>query len=351
MSVRNQTLAAVGIALAAGGGFFYWWQGNNTPDVVVGSTTTIEPAPSTESNVDELLSPFDPVEPSDATISQAAQQTTASTTVSSSTSKPPRATPTASEEALALQAYELGVTDLSDEQILDFTLRLKSDAAFLQAVADEFRAESDPERLKRLSLLLGEAQDPSLTPVASDMVYSGNRESQLAGLDLLRRLQPFDPSARDVVMNILTTEADPEVMVGTLNVLALPGQATDAEKQTIVDHVLPLTTNYSAAVRQRSISMISKWSDDDTAMDVLVAGLNDVDESVRKTAAYSTLGLKNPSPEIIEALFSVLEDQNELPRARKGARQSLQGKTLSESNKLRLQTADAQMRKQYARKP
>ncbi len=351
MSVLSKTLVAVGIALAVGGGFFYWWPSNITPEANVNSATAVGSATSDDSSTAKPVSPFDPVISSDNTNTEVAQQSSVSVAENSNTKNASQLVPSASEEALALQAYDLGATDLSDEQILDFTLRLKTDAAFLQAAGDEFRAETDPDRLKRLAFLLGEAQDPSLTPIASDMVYSGNRESQLAGLDLLRRLQPFDSSARDVVMNILTTDADPEVMVGTLNVLTLPSEASDAEKQSIVDHVLPLTTNNSAAVRQRSISMISKWSSDETAMDVLAAGLNDAEESVRSTAAYATLNLDNPSPAIIEALFAVLENQNELPRARKGARQSLQGKALSENNMLRLQTADAQMRKQYARKP
>jgi hypothetical protein len=183
------------------------------------------------------------------------------------------------------------------------------------------------------------------------MVYSGNRDSELAGLDLLRKLQPYDPTSRDVVMNILTSDADPEVMVGALNVLVLPSEATQAERQTIVDHVQPLLKSDSAAVRQRSVSMISKWSTGATASDALLLGLHDADESVRKTAAYSSINLEDPSPAIIEALFFVLENQDELPRARKGARQSLNGKELSESDKLRLQAADAQMRNQYARKP
>jgi len=349
-----KTLAVVGIALAVGGGFFVWWQNSSTPDVpAVAFNEDKATAASQPDASDKPASPFDPVQADTAkTDDTVADGNSDAANQAASTDNNPnrRVTLSASEEALALEAYELGVVSLSDEQILDFTLRLKTDKAFLQAVADEFRAETDPARLKRLSFLLGEAQDPALTSIAGDMVYSGNRESELAGLDLLRRLQPIDPAARDVVFTILSTEVDPEVMVGALNVLAMPGQATESERQSIVDSVVPLTQSDSAVVRQRSVSMISKWASGDTATDVLLAGLNDPDESVRKTAAYATLNLSETSPAIVEALFSVLENQDELPRARKGAANSLRSKSLSESDQQRLKIADRQMREQYVSK-
>ncbi len=348
----SKSLAAVGIALAVGGVFLYLSQRNTAPEIV---NDAVGQEPAMISTTPELApSPFS-TQVSDAVDSTDTAETATENTVDSSAANTTgvvrRIALSASEEALAAEPYDLATTDLSDDQILDFVLRLKTDKAFLQAVAQEFRTETDPARLKRLTYLLGESQDPTLTPVATDMVYSGNRDSELAGLDLLRKLQPYDPTSRDVVMNILTSDADPEVMVGALNVLVLPSEATQAERQTIVDHVQPLLKSDSAAVRQRSVSMISKWSTGATASDALLLGLHDADESVRKTAAYSSINLEDPSPAIIEALFFVLENQDELPRARKGARQSLNGKELSESDKLRLQAADAQMRNQYARKP
>ncbi len=342
-------LVVASIALVVGGGFFIWWQGNESQEADT-ITVAVEPepdSPTVESREETPVSPFSSVSSADETSVEAPQVTTPNDPVVAKVDNTPATDVKISEEALAWQAFDLGVADISDEQIAQLTLRLKNDPAFLQAVVSEFGVETDPKRLKRLSYLLGATKDSSLTPIASDMVYSGNRVSQLAGLDLLKRMQPYDASARDVVMNLLTTDSEPEVLVATLNVLVLPGEATNADKQAIVDHVLPLTNNDSASVRQRSISIISQWSDDDTMSDVLLSGLNDVDEQVRKTAAYASKKLSSPSADVIEALFGVLENQNELPRARKGARLSLQSQQLSESNKVRLETADTQMRNQY----
>lgn len=348
--MQYKFLAAAGIALAVGGVIFYSTQHKTAPVVVI--DTTPQTQASSSDNSEGSSSPFDPVvAKADDKSPETGENSGASATDTNPQGVSRRITLSASSDAKAMQAYELGTSDLTDDQILDLILRLKTDKAFLQAVADEFRAETNPARLKRLAYLLGESEDPALTTIATDMVYSGNRDSELAGLDLLRKLQPFDPSARDVVMNILTSDADPEVMVGALNVLVTPGQTTESERQTIVDHLQPLLSSDSAVVRQRSVSMISKWSSGAVASDALLQGLSDVDGAVRKTAAYATMNLDDPSPAIIEALFGVLENQDELPRARKGARRSLKDKNLSEGDKLRLQAADAQMREQYARKP
>lgn len=357
MSVTSKTLVAA--FLVVGGGFFYWLHGNISPVNDPDATPAVEATSDTNNVAEEIAedpSQAKPISPF-GTIETVETEKTTSKAIQPDSAKPePTASNTrqnlnVSAEALAVQAYELGTTNLTDEQILDFTNRLKTDAAFLEAVANEFRSETDLDRLSRLAYLLGQADDPALTTVANDMVYSGNRDSQLAGLELLKHLQPNAPQARDAVRNILSSDSDPEVLVRTINVLAMPTQASDTEKQSLVDHLLPLTNSDSADVRQSSIAMITRWSTSDTANDVLIAGLNDTDESVRKTAAYASAELKTPSPAVVEALFMVLENQDELPRARKGARLSLNGKQLSESNKVRLQTADAQMRKQYARKP
>ncbi|MEE9335020.1 MAG: HEAT repeat domain-containing protein [Granulosicoccaceae bacterium] len=359
MSVKSKTLAAA--VIAVGGGFLYWLQGNIAPVDDPSATTEVVATSDANEGAEEIVrdssqtkpvSPFGTIDTE--TAQSVANQPEAIQQISTKPS--PAASNTqqnlsVSKEALAAQAYELGTIGLTDEQILDFTNRLKTDPAFLEAVANEFRSETDLKRLQRLSYLLGQVDDPALTSVANDMVYSGSRDSQLAGLELLKHLQPNAPQARDAVRNILSSDSDPEVIVRTINVLAMPAQVSDAEKQSLVDHLLPLTNSDSADVRQSSIAMITRWSGGDTANDVLTTGLNDTDEQVRKTAAYATIELQNPSPAVIEALFVVLENQNELPRARKGARLSLSGKQLSESNKVRLKTADAQMRKQYARKP
>jgi len=348
LSVTIKTLALA--ILLAGGGFFLWWQGNSShnPDITQErEATTITPAKneSTSQASQDPVSPFGAVEADSPSSTDPTPQTSVDVSSSPATTSVQQTEPLlVSDEALATEAYELGKTSLSDAQILDYINRLKTDPAFVDAVANEFRSETDPDRLRRLSYLLGQVQDPSLTVVANDMVYSSNRESQLAGLELLKYLQPHAPEARDAVKNILSSDADPEMLVRTINVLALPAEATESDRQSMVSHLSPLTSDSSPLVRQSSMSMIALWASDTDANDVLVSGLRDEDESVRKAVAYATIKTQDASPELIEALLTVLEDPNELPSARSGAKLSLSKKQLSETDRLRLEAVSAKLR-------
>ena len=233
-------------------------------------------------------------------------------------------------------AYEIGQQSLSDADFRSTVQQLRSDAALLAATMDEFRSETDPQRLNRLAQLLGEVDSPELTPLASELIYSGNVNSQMAGLDLLRRIQPRDAGARDVVVNVLSSQSNPDVLVAALNVLATPGQVNAEQRQTMLNQITPLVNDVSPRVRQRALSTLSKWTNDASLTPTLLSGLTDPDPNVRQTAAYAFVNYPYPDADVSQALLTLLENSDNTKRARRGAALALHGMNLNNQEQQRL---------------
>ncbi|MBX2836084.1 MAG: HEAT repeat domain-containing protein [Gammaproteobacteria bacterium] len=236
------------------------------------------------------------------------------------------------DEAVATVA--LGTWD--DAEIERLTDLLNSDPAFAEAVMQEFRSEADPQRLKRLANLLGELDDPALVPLAEEMLYSGNVESQQAGFLLLNKVQSKDPAARDVAMRVLSGESDPGTLVSAINILARPADIDDEQRTDILNHITPLIGHDDPMVRRRSYSTLARISDPGEATDTLLAGLNDSDPKVRQSITYSFITNAVDDQAVIYTLLSVAENVQEAPITRQGALQALRQLTLSTDEEARV---------------
>ena len=125
---------------------------------------------------------------------------------------------------------------------------------------EEFRYNTDPARAKQLAALLGPYNDPAIVQTASELAYSGDHQSQLAGLDLLARVQPRNDEARDVAIDLLGSGNDPTLLVATMNVLAVPARtATASQRQLLNDNLANLAKHYDPKVRGQSLSLLGRW--------------------------------------------------------------------------------------------
>lgn len=230
----------------------------------------------------------------------------------------------------------LGRTPIGDDDFERLAERLSDDPALLQALIDEVRSETDPERLDRLLRLLGDVDDPAVAALASELVYSGDPALSPLGLDLLKRVRPGDPDVHAVVSGLLSTETEARVLVPTLTALARPGNTARAERASLANQVALLTDHPDPAVRRTSVNILSRWSDDATHTPRLVAGLTDEDPTVRRAAAFAFVGHPDQSDGVRRELFSVAEDADNDEGTRRGALLALRRMDLGDEERARV---------------
>lgn len=247
------------------------------------------------------------------------------------------------EQLPALDIASLGRSPLSDSAFLALADRLRAEPQLLQLLIDEFRQETDPKRLDQLSRLLGEVGGPDVTLAASELIFSGDPQSRAIGLELLQQVQPGNADARDIVSGLLTTEVEPEVLVSTLTTLSSPGTIDDAVRANLSEQVAYLTRHDDASVRAISINILSRWTTDSRYTSVLIDGLDDSTDFVRKSAAYALVDHEDPSPEVMDSLFIVLNNEQEQEPVRRAAILALRGMDLSDAQRSHVRTVERKL--------
>lgn len=242
-----------------------------------------------------------------------------------------------------LNAYDIAQTPVDDETIESLVFRLRDDKQLLNDLINEYRAETDPKRLNRLTIILGLTATQETLTLAEEMIYSGIDESREAGLGLLSRIAPNNPAAFDVAANLLSSETQPEILVATMNVLARPQNADDNQLALFEAQISQMVNHESVAVRRQSISILSRISNDSNLDPILVNALDDSDASVREAAAFAYAEFPYENPQAIDRLMRIVEDQNESKGLRRGAAYALKNKGLDEALLARVNAALQQM--------
>jgi len=331
------TVATLAVTFLA---FVQFWPGKTVTDRTTGdSSSTGDAADIVDQPVD---SPFSTTDEPDTLPSPAARPTAAAKTNGRDTQ--PSDSDTGALEALAsIDVSALGRRDFTDDAFNALVERLRKDPGLLQSLLDEFRQETDPERLRRLSQLLGEVGGSDVTTVASELVFSGDPGSRAIGLELLKHVQPGNADAREIVSGILATEIEASTLVDTLNAISTPG-AVDADARAgLSEQVALLASHSDPAVRRSSLDILSRWSDDPRHTPVLLNGLTDTDSSVRETAAYSLVGHEDSSDEVIQDLLFVVNNEQEAEQTRRGAILALRGMPLSDTQRQQLVTVEKRL--------
>ena len=236
--------------------------------------------------------------------------------------------------ALDTDTASLGYEPLSDEAFKQIQNRLRTEPDYLTSVLTALRSNTDPNRAKQLAALLADIDDPRVYETATELAYSGDRASQLAGLDLLSRIQTRSSDARDVAIQLLGTESNPEILVATMNVIATPAaSATQEQQQLIADNLFLLSNHHVPEVRAHSLSVLGQWEKNNPSVtEALSSALQDTDAHVRARAVYALNGTANIDETLTENLLLVLENTDESKSTREAAMLILQDQALGGSN-------------------
>jgi len=295
------------------------------------------------SESDSAVSPFSTDVNSNGGADQSASSASSVNTVERPTSVDTASEPSVTREWPEVDIYSLGQRNITDADFATLVERLKADPEFLQAIINEFRLETDTDRLRRLAQLLGDVNLPEVTALASELIFSGDSASRKVGLELLKYVQPGNNDARELVAGLLTTEYQPEVLVDTLNTLAVPGEVDNESRAGMSEQVALLATHQDARVRRSSIDILSRWSEDPQHTPIILNGLQDEDRFVRQTSAYALVGHEDESYEVIQSLLAVAANPDEEKRVRRGSILALKGMAIDTETRNRVAAIELQL--------
>lgn len=243
------------------------------------------------------------------------------------------ATTTASD----IETASVAIEPLSDAEFIRLAGLLQNDKQLRLSLLEEFRNNNDPVRAKKLAALLGPYDDTEILEVASELAYSGDTQSRIAGLDLLSRIQPRSNEARDIAIGLLGAGDNTEILVATMNVLATPPpNASDSQRQNLNDNLNNLSRHYDSKVRSHSISLLARWDKNSSvARDAFSRGLTDKDPAVRSSATFAINNINNPDAAMVTGLLSIAENTNEKRTTRYAALRALKNMPLTGTQKRR----------------
>ena len=248
-----------------------------------------------------------------------------------------------------LNVLELGREQWTEESLRYWIGRLRSNPSLLQSVLSIYLENTDPVRARNLAAVLAEVNTPAVVDTATQLSHSTDAASQIAGLELLAKLQPNNTHARDAALDLLTTQSDPELLFATLNVFASPAQVVSADqRQLLLDQAQLLTSHQDANVRALSISTIRTWSVGNSGHAATLAatsGLQDADGAVRANAAAALIGVPNPPADARQGLLSVAGNTRETKSTRQLALYALSKMPLTETEKLRYEELEVEVRR------
>lgn len=164
-------------------------------------------------------------------------------------------------------------------------LRAKAltDPAALRALIQQYETEKDTEAQKKLKLVLATINKPEVIGLADQLISDNNPDKRLDGLELIQHLRASSPAIRSTVMQTLSMEQSPTVLVQAMLALQ-PAAVSSSEEQQIVSQLANLSENTNASVRRQSILSLGLWDNSGQAIDRLKQATADQAPEVRQAA-------------------------------------------------------------------
>ena len=337
--LKKSLVLLLPLAILAGGWYFLQSQSldSSNPD-----STATAPAEAVSPSATSPFATDNPVatEKDDASIivdaipTDPAPDDSNTNNANESSSQPAIDNNVATINSTGVDAASVAVEPLTDEEFLRLEQQIKTDRQLRMQLLEEFRYNTDPARAKQLAALLGPYDDPAIVQTASELAYSGDLQSQIAGLDLLARVQTRNDEARNVAIDLLSSGNDPTLLVATMNVLATPARAaTPGQRQLLNDNLGNLANHYDPKVRGQSLALIGRWDKNSAvARESLSRGLTDSDAAVRSRAAFAIKNIRNPDADMITGLLALAENTDDKKSARFAALSALEKMQLTGIN-------------------
>ena len=211
--------------------------------------------------------------------------------------------------------------------------KLDTDPMATRQVLDAFIRSPDSEMGQMLSSVLGLFKDAEIESAAMQLAGSGiNADQRIAGLSLLRRLDIDNQASRQVVVKIIDTETDPEVVNAALYALK-PTVASKQEAQKVLHALQRHLSSDDPETRRRSVIAYADWATGASNTQAIVNALYDDSVDVRAGAAFALSRSKHRSESIRDALIAKISDGNEDWTVRDQAWQAVQSFELDDESR------------------
>lgn len=174
----------------------------------------------------------------------------------------------------------------------------------------QLRAAGHEENLFRLKTLLGNADSPEGLPVAQALLRDTDPAIRELGVDILTGHSLTDPAVHRIVVQTLSNEVEPRVLVRLLNNLDAPIDAYGNDP-AMSSTLHALLNHHDADVRSQTVLQLLQWDDYGTLEGYLYQALNDVSGEVRLSAATVISLIDTRSTTLKGALLALRDNPQE----------------------------------------
>ena len=209
--------------------------------------------------------------------------------------------------------------------------KLDSDPMATRQILDTFIRSPDSDMGQMLSAVLGLFKDAEIESTAMQLASNGtDAEQRIAGLSLLQRLDIDNQASRQVVLNIIESETDTNVLNAALYALK-PSIVSAQESQQVLNVLNRHLSSSDPETRRRSVIAYASWATNANATQPIVNALYDDSVDVRAGAAFALGRSKHRSSNIRDALIGKIDDSNEDWTVRDQAWQAVQAFELDDN--------------------
>ncbi|MGI0116383.1 hypothetical protein [Zooshikella sp. RANM57] len=206
----------------------------------------------------------------------------------------------------------------------------EKDSSALSSIIDNYKLEPNSEMGSLLQTVLAEIKDPQVETAAFDLAKSGQVEEQLAGLDLLARLDIPSKKTYKLTTGILSSNDNPDILMAALNAMPVITLPEHESQQTIQQLTSLATANTDSGVRSASIFKVGQWAKDENDLSPIVGILNkSKNPDDRISAMMAIQESRIVSNQLRETLTQLIVNDQELWEIRRMAAESLNRYKLS----------------------
>lgn len=232
--------------------------------------------------------------------------------------------PDLSNSVVSSTALQLGYQKLSEDDSNRLVAELASNKQWLLSLLQEYRLTTDTRIATRLANLLQRIDSDHIVTLGADMATAEHPQTRLAGFDLLRGQQVYGPEAIEIILNLLSLESDPSIILSALNALAAPEPARSDQRMRAIEYFKTISTHLDPRLRYHSLGLLSRWGEQQNLNRHYLHALSDPDERVRTIALLSLITTEHPNQQVVDGLMSVVTDPTASPLNRTNAQIALQ---------------------------
>ncbi len=209
---------------------------------------------------------------------------------------------------------------------------VKDDPAVMKQLMQGYDKESNVQARQLIISLLSNIEKPEILAFSKRLAASSDITQRKDGLRMLQNLSGDSAEVRPVILQILSRDTTPEVIMMALSALRPPAEGTVSDPKdaaAVVAQLRELTRNSDPNVRVQSLMQLAQWDKADSSQDQWAQALTDQSPQVRQAALTGVAQSGTKSDTVKAALISLANNQNESKDVRGSALQVLERFTLS----------------------